>query len=210
MATQSDIIKAATELAVEAHQSGYARAEIWPDGTLVVVDSINRDERTILPDAYRNPTDQNIQSVKVLTIVGTGSVACDCDACRAGDDPEDWAATDHDAVDHICTLIADAIREIDDRYWTATTAEQIAARFHDDGQRWKDDQGIDLDTACAEAGGKRDSTGERMVYRWTFADGSVITAAGGGWDLGYPDCYCWQGAGHTEDCAGEHAEEIEY
>jgi hypothetical protein len=38
---------------------------------------------------------------------------------------------------------------------------------------------------------------EYDVTKWFFGDDSVITECGGGWDLGYPDCDCWQGAEHT-------------
>jgi hypothetical protein len=31
-------------------------------------------------------------------------------------------------------------------------------------------------------------------------DGTRLTVAGCAWDIGYPACWCWQGAGHTDDC----------
>jgi hypothetical protein len=27
-----------------------------------------------------------------------------------------------------------------------------------------------------------------------------VTVAGDAWDYGYATCYCWQGAGHSDDC----------
>jgi hypothetical protein len=40
-------------------------------------------------------------------------------------------------------------------------------------------------------------------WRAIFPDGSVITASGGAWDIGYPECWCWQGNGHESCTAGE-------
>lgn len=84
-----------------------------------------------------------------------------------------------------------------------TTAEQIAARFHGDGQCWTDDNGKEFDAECSDACVRcewRDGFKVGDTYRYEFVDGSVITVAGDGWDFGYPDCYCWRGAGHTEEC----------
>jgi hypothetical protein len=85
-----------------------------------------------------------------------------------------------------------------------TTAEKIADRFDNDGQRWERD-GVDIDDVCREHAVPharpeyRDGWGTD-TYRWVFADGSVLTMAGAAWDFGYPDCWCWRGAGHTDDC----------
>ena len=79
-----------------------------------------------------------------------------------------------------------------------TRAEAISALLHDDGQCWESDDGRGLDELCSEHT-RRDVHG-RDTYRYVFSDGSVITVAGDGWDLGYAGCYCWHGAGHHEDC----------
>lgn len=79
-----------------------------------------------------------------------------------------------------------------------STARRISELLDNDGQCWETTDGRSLDALCREErvtvayrGGDPGSD----TYRYDFADGSVITVAGGGWDLGYPDCYCWQGAG---------------
>lgn len=84
-----------------------------------------------------------------------------------------------------------------------TTAEQISALLRDDGQVWEAADGRSFDELIAEHGGTsawRDGFQTGDVVRHTFPDGSVITVAGDGWDFGYPECFCWQGAGHTEEC----------
>ena len=83
------------------------------------------------------------------------------------------------------------------------TAEQIIEQFGSDGQNWENDNGAHLDDVCAEAGSTviwRDGYRSGDVYKHMFIDGSVITCSGAAYDLGYRDCWCWQGVGHTEDC----------
>jgi len=86
---------------------------------------------------------------------------------------------------------------------TKTTAERISRRFKDDGLRFRDPDGAQLEDVCREAGGRRDREDESDSTRYTFADGSVLTLTGEVWDLGFPGCFCWQGGGHTDECAGE-------
>lgn len=83
-----------------------------------------------------------------------------------------------------------------------TTAQKISAMFYNDGQRFKTKYGKSLFAACRERGTWPDTDGD--AERWAFPDGSVITIAGEGWDLGYPDCFCWRGAGHADDCRAEN------
>jgi len=82
----------------------------------------------------------------------------------------------------------------------ATVAQQISARYGDDGQIWNDRDGVHIEDACRAAHGRRDRNDNRDCTRYTFSDGSVLTLAGGGWDYGYSECYCWLGAGHEESC----------
>lgn len=86
-----------------------------------------------------------------------------------------------------------------------TTAQKLSALLHDDGQTWHTDDGRLLDDWCEEEGARRESLDGHgtSVYRYTFKDDSVITVAGDAWDLGYLDCYCWQGAGHNDVCLVE-------
>ena len=82
---------------------------------------------------------------------------------------------------------------------TMTKASEIANLLYDDGYRWETSDGLNLATLCEQSGG---------VYRrwsddissWIFDDQSAITVSGYAWDLGYPDCGCWQGVGHKDDC----------
>lgn len=66
------------------------------------------------------------------------------------------------------------------RRYTATTAEKISARFHDDGSIWVDDNDNNLEevldslVACTYDNGN-------AVYR--FADGSTIVLYAGHWDI---------------------------
>jgi hypothetical protein len=85
-----------------------------------------------------------------------------------------------------------------------TTAQQIAHRYDDDGQRWTDSDGIDLHDALEAAGG-RTSQRDEFAQRWRFPDGSAIITTDGAWDLGIPgtdtddrrDCVCWSEDGET-------------
>lgn len=112
-----------------------------------------------------------------------------------------------------------------------TIAERVAALFGDDGSNVRasrsstiamfpdaelpeeedEESGetdvVGLGTLCdALAEGTRDDGFDVVAY--DFADGSVITIAAGAWDLGYPGCFCWQGAGHKDDCPVAHPEEV--
>lgn len=88
-----------------------------------------------------------------------------------------------------------------------TVAERIAELF--DGADCKPLRGRSrryLADICERFAVRRDTDGSRRwdtPYRWMFRDGSTITAAGSGYDLGYPDCFCWAGAGHMDDCTQE-------
>ncbi len=86
-----------------------------------------------------------------------------------------------------------------------TQAEQLAERLHDAPSTtvppWRTAEGQHLDDAARDAGARQENSEERSdTYRWVFPDGSVLTVAGGGWDLGFPGCFCWRGAGHPDGC----------
>jgi hypothetical protein len=83
-----------------------------------------------------------------------------------------------------------------------TSAEAIARQLDGDGTRWTCDLGW-LDDLVRMFGGTVQPRPDRGdVWRAIFPDGSVITASGGAWDLGYPECWCWQGNGH-ESCSAD-------
>lgn len=84
---------------------------------------------------------------------------------------------------------------------TMTTATTISAQLGDDGRCYTAEDGRTLGDLSREAGSRVERSDAGYV-RYTYPDGSVITDAGPAWDLGYPDCWCWQGAGHTEECQG--------
>jgi len=84
-----------------------------------------------------------------------------------------------------------------------TIAKGIADKFKNDGTVFKTNDGQSLEAVCGQEA-------EQIVSgpdcrRWTFPDGSVITLAGDAWDIGYPHCWCWQGAGHVGSCDEEAA-----
>lgn len=86
-----------------------------------------------------------------------------------------------------------------------TVAEQVAERFHNDGSRFIV-AGLRLhDVATGNFGAKVERTETRESTRYTFPDGSVITVHPGGWDLGFPGCWCWQSTGHLDDCTARSA-----
>ena len=66
------------------------------------------------------------------------------------------------------------------RRYTATTAEKIAARFHDDGSIWIDDNGDNLEEVLDSLAACTYDNGN-AVYR--FADGSTIVLYAGYWDI---------------------------
>lgn len=83
----------------------------------------------------------------------------------------------------------------------ATLAQQLADLLGNDGLRFRADDGRDFDEIVAALGGStvewRDGYWAGHVFRHVLRDGSVITVAGDAWDLGFAECYCWQGEGHT-------------
>tara|TARA_R110000851_G_scaffold181821_2_gene330908 strand:+ start:73 stop:420 length:348 start_codon:yes stop_codon:yes gene_type:complete len=66
------------------------------------------------------------------------------------------------------------------RRYTATTAEKISARFHDDGSLWVDDNGNNLEEVLDSLAACTYDNGN-AVYR--FADGSTIVLYAGHWDI---------------------------
>jgi hypothetical protein len=81
---------------------------------------------------------------------------------------------------------------------TTTIAEQVAERMGDDGSRFTDERGRDLGAVARKAGADVERKGDST--RYAFSDGSALVAEVGGWDVAFPRCWCWQGAGHTEHC----------
>jgi len=85
-----------------------------------------------------------------------------------------------------------------------TTAEKIAEQLSNDGQIFETADGASLDDLCRAANGRQEwrdgyRTGDH--YKWIFGDSSVIMVCCGCWDLGYVDCWCWDGEGHTDKCS---------
>jgi hypothetical protein len=96
-------------------------------------------------------------------------------------------------------------------------SQQIADALDNDGQQWRtrptdDSEPETFNELIDRHGGAsvswRDGWQTGDVCSHTFADGSVITVAGDAWDLGFPTCYCWQGAGHDDRCDADNALEI--
>jgi hypothetical protein len=85
-----------------------------------------------------------------------------------------------------------------------TAADAIARQLGHDGTRWYTEDGRTLDDLVQEHDGMVENRDWRHSPDWKaiFPDGSVITASGGAWGIGYPECWCWQGNGH-ESCAAE-------
>lgn len=93
---------------------------------------------------------------------------------------------------------------------STSLAAEIAALCGDDGLQWRtiregtiDFQPVPVGTPLPELLDAWSAECERQgdKTRWTFSDGSIITTAGDAWDFGFPSCYCWEGAGHNDDCA---------
>jgi len=95
-----------------------------------------------------------------------------------------------------------AVRKNDDQL--TETEQEILDRW-EDGQTWKDKDGVRI-TDWAKEQAERIETGRmEKNIRYIFDDGGVLTATEGAWDFGYRDCNCWRGAGHDKHCEqGEH------
>ena len=94
-----------------------------------------------------------------------------------------------------------------------TYAEEIAARFGNDGREWIDADGNELEevlvasTAICEWRDGRNTD----VRRYTLADGSAILLAGDCWDVGFADCWCSATAiTHEERCLDRQAEKTRH
>jgi hypothetical protein len=86
---------------------------------------------------------------------------------------------------------------------THTTADAIAAALGNDGLCWATPSGVTLDQLIDQHNGAltwRDGWHTGDTVRADFRDGSSITMAGDAWDIGYPECFCWAGVGHGDDC----------
>lgn len=124
-------------------------------------------------------------------------------------DPTAAARIIEDYLDEAATLLPRA--DIPAVYVETAAAELVAAALGHDGQRWRTDDGRTLDDLVTTFGGTiephpgrdRDLGRYGDVWRAIFPDGSAITASGGAWDLGYPECWRWQGNGHEDCAAGE-------
>ena len=115
----------AAELAEHCHDRNYWRCEVWPDGARGIREEVNRDTRTVLPDNMRDEADRNIQPVQCLAIVGTGSISCDCDACRNGAEGRDRLSDDDTA--EMESRLLDALDEIGEGYWLKSQARNEAS-----------------------------------------------------------------------------------
>ena len=83
-----------------------------------------------------------------------------------------------------------------------TTAQDIAALYGNDGQRFTASDGSEL-VDTLDCHGKHDS--QWGNDRWTFDDGSAIVIHGDAWDLvkdpDDPSCHCFAGLqDHATDC----------
>jgi hypothetical protein len=63
-----------------------------------------------------------------------------------------------------------------------TEAEKIAERYGDDGQRWEDDDGVQLLDLLAEVKTSRWDRRDGMDV-WELEDGSMIVTCDGFWDV---------------------------
>lgn len=78
------IEKTSGDLAIMQHQPGYYHIAVEVDGDEVVDYWLCESTS----DYFR------AENWHRICYVGTGSCACNCDACCDGDDPEDWAGED--------------------------------------------------------------------------------------------------------------------
>jgi len=117
-------------------------------------------------------------------------------AWKYNDPTEDarWV-TDQDEYEEIARIDPSLLVDVVD---TKTEAERISDMF-DDGQSFETPDGEDLTAICGKAALTSTIEGHDR-QRFVFSDGSAITVAGNAWDLGYGDCWCWQGIGHDGNC----------
>ena len=73
-----------------------------------------------------------------------------------------------------------------------TIANLIAARFHDDGQRFRDNLGVSIEDTCLAQASSVHAYGDDRVY--VFADGSALAVTEGGWDVVVPYLGGWASA----------------
>jgi hypothetical protein len=85
-----------------------------------------------------------------------------------------------------------------------TTAQKVADMLENDGTRWTMRDGVSLGQIAKGEGATVERRGDST--RYTFRDSSAIVAEVGGWDIAFPECWCWQGGGHTEACLERQAE----
>ena len=88
-----------------------------------------------------------------------------------------------------------------------TDAEIVSARLDDDGLVWTERcTGLSLFELAAQLGAVIERHPRKPdTCRILFQDDSIITTSGDAWDFGHPDCWCWQDAGHADDCVARRS-----
>ena len=81
-----------------------------------------------------------------------------------------------------------------------TRAQQISNTFVNNGSIWKIKDGLSIYTVCAYLSSDADHNRDRELTKYIFPDGSAIIFTASGWDIGYKDCWCMAGNGHSDDC----------
>lgn len=87
-----------------------------------------------------------------------------------------------------------------------TIAEQVSARFDNDGSQFLDKDGHALEDVVGELSilmvyGDGYAHVSDFCRRHHFLDGSVIVVWGDVWDVGFDGCWCGQTEGHKEHCS---------
>lgn len=118
------------------------------------------------------------------------------------------------SLDRSITLyLVVADEEKDDTPATAQTiADRIADALGNDGTIWRTPDGVTIDQLAEQADGFVDRHPiDPDLCRWTFPDGSAITASDLGWDIGFATCWCWAGSPHDfHPAANGQCDEGEY
>lgn len=93
-------------VAIASHEPGYEVVKVYPDGEVVKHVRIDRNDSEQTPDG---------KWIMELVTVGTGSCACNCDACSNGDDPAAWA--DEDGAGYLESEMIRKLDSISEEYW---------------------------------------------------------------------------------------------
>lgn len=94
----AQVVALAPQASIKQHQPNVHSLYVSSDGELFWDEQPDRNTRLHRDDG----------TLASLYVTGTGAAACNCEACQAGDDPEEWAGS-CDGIDDLAETLGEAV-----------------------------------------------------------------------------------------------------